>query len=204
MADALLRDLPSFLERVGTDAQCRAYLVEARWPDGFRCADGGHDRDWTHHRRVIEACRACGKQHSILEGTLFERTKTGPARWFLAIYRVTSSKGGISALELQRQMGFRSDGTLLRALAARGSSRNRIARLLTIDGPGCTRSAAPRAPPTTSPGCFNRPSASRPRRTGRSLQPTLLRALESQLLFISNSAPRSGVNLNITRPRNDR
>jgi len=115
MADALSkdlpRDLPSFLERFGTDAQCRAYLVEARWPDGFRCAGCGHDRAWSHHRRLIEECRACGRQHSILAGTLFEQTKTGLARWFLAIYLVTSSKGGISALELQRQLGFGSYGT---------------------------------------------------------------------------------------------
>ena len=41
-------------------------------------------------------------------GTVFEQTKTGLARWFLAIYLVTSSKGGIAATELQRQMGFGS------------------------------------------------------------------------------------------------
>ncbi|MFP4271163.1 MAG: IS1595 family transposase [Alphaproteobacteria bacterium] len=107
----LPRDLPRFLERFGTDAQCRAYLVEARWPEGFRCAGCGHDRAYSHHKRLIEECRACGRQHSILAGTIFEQTKTGLARWFLAIYLVTSSKGGISALELQRQMGFASYGT---------------------------------------------------------------------------------------------
>jgi hypothetical protein len=82
MADALLQDLPSFMERFGTDTPCRAYLVEVRWPDGFRCADCGHDRARSHHRRLIEECRACGKQHSILAGTIFEQTKTGLARWF--------------------------------------------------------------------------------------------------------------------------
>ena len=112
MADELLRDLPgdlpTFLERFGSDGQCRAYLVEARWPGGFRCAGCGHDAAYSHKKRLIEECRACGKQHSILAGTIFEQTKTGLARWFLAIYLVTSSKGGISAMELQRQMGFRS------------------------------------------------------------------------------------------------
>ena len=39
---------------------------------------------------------------------MFEQTKTGLAKWFLAIYLVTSNKGGISAMELQRQMGFGS------------------------------------------------------------------------------------------------
>ena len=43
--------------------------------------------------------------------TIFEQSKTGLSRWFLAIYLVTSSKGGISAMELQRQMGFGSYGT---------------------------------------------------------------------------------------------
>ena len=101
-------DLPSFLERFGSDEQCRAYLFAARWPEGFRCTACGHDRAWAHKARLIDECAACGKQHSLLAGTIFEQTKTGLAKWFLAIYLVTSSKGGISAMELKRQMGFGS------------------------------------------------------------------------------------------------
>jgi transposase-like protein len=112
MADELLSDLPgdlpTFLKRFGSDARCRAYLVRARWPAGFRCERCGHDQAYSHKKRLIEECVACGKQHSILAGTIFEQTKTGLSRWFLAIYLVTSSKGGISAMELKRQMGFGS------------------------------------------------------------------------------------------------
>jgi hypothetical protein len=61
-----------------------------------------------HKARLIDECASCGKQHSLLAGTIFEPTKTGLARWFLAIFLVTSSKGGISAMELKRQMGFGS------------------------------------------------------------------------------------------------
>jgi transposase-like protein len=104
----LPQDLPSFLERFGTDEQCRGYLFRMRWPDGFRCSACGHDRAWAHKARLIDECAACGKQHSLLAGTIFEQTKTGLARWFLAIYLVTASKGGISAMELKRQMGFGS------------------------------------------------------------------------------------------------
>ena len=104
----LPEDLPSFVARFGTDEQCRAYLFEARWPEGFRCAACGHDRAWAHRARLINECAACGKQHSLLAGTIFEQTKTGLARWFLAIFLVTSSKGGIAAMELKRQMGFGS------------------------------------------------------------------------------------------------
>jgi hypothetical protein len=112
MAGELMRDLPedlpTFLARFGSDAQCRADLALGRWPDGFRCAGCGQRRAYSHHVRLIEECAACGKQHSLLAGTIFEQTKTGLARWFLAIWLVTSSKGGISAMELQRQMGFGS------------------------------------------------------------------------------------------------
>jgi transposase-like protein len=108
LADDLPRDLPTFIARFGTDEQCHAYLVAKRWPDGFGCRACGHRQAWRLGRRNIYECAACGQQHSLLKGTIFEQTKTGLARWFLAIYLVSASKGGISALELQRQMGFGS------------------------------------------------------------------------------------------------
>jgi transposase-like protein len=97
-----------FNARFGTDEQCREYLFQARWPDGFRCDGCGHGDAYTLRTRLVHECTACGKQHSLLAGTLFEPTKTGLARWCLAIYLVTSSKGGIAAAELQRPMGFGS------------------------------------------------------------------------------------------------
>ena len=104
----LPRDLPTFIARFGSDEQCRDHLFKARWPEGFRCRACGHDDAYVLARRNIYECAASGQQHSLLTGTIFEQTKTGLAKWFLAIYLVTSSKGGISAMELQRQMGFGS------------------------------------------------------------------------------------------------
>src|SRR4051794_9652387 len=109
----LPRDLPTFIARFGTDEQCREHLFKARWPEGFRCRACGHDDAYVLARRNIYECAACGQQHSLLTGTIFEQTKTDLAKWFLAIYLVTSSKGGISAMELQRQMGFGSYQTAL-------------------------------------------------------------------------------------------
>src|SRR5947209_9788441 len=100
LPDDLPEDMPSFLARFGTDEQCREYLSRARWPDGFRCDGCGHGDAYKLRTRLVHECTACGKQHSLLAGTLFEQTKTGLARWFLAIYLVTSSKGGIAATEL--------------------------------------------------------------------------------------------------------
>src|SRR5436190_7896642 len=79
LPDDLPEDMPSFLARFGTDEQCREYLFKARWPEGFRCAACGHDDAYALRVKLIYECTACGKQHSLLAGTIFEQTKTGLA-----------------------------------------------------------------------------------------------------------------------------
>jgi transposase-like protein len=108
LPEDLPQDFLAFNARFGTDEHCREYLFKARWPEGFRCDGCGHADAYALRTRIVYECVACRKQHSLLAGTIFEQTKTGLARWFLAIYLVTSSKGGIAATELQRQMGFGS------------------------------------------------------------------------------------------------
>src|SRR5690349_7383945 len=108
LPDDLPEDMPSFMAQFGTDEQCREYLLKARWPDGFRCTACGHGDAYALRTKIVYECVACRKQHSLLAGTIFEQTKTGLAKWFLAAYLVTSSKGGIAATELRRQLGLGS------------------------------------------------------------------------------------------------
>src|SRR3954470_19748628 len=105
LPEDLPQDFLEFNARFGTDEQCREYLFRARWPGGFRCEGCGHGDAYALRTRLVYECVACRKQHSLLAGTLLEQTKTGLTRWFLAIHLVTSSKGGIAAAELQRQLG---------------------------------------------------------------------------------------------------
>src|SRR4051795_7155623 len=111
LPDDLPEDMPSFVARFGSDEQCREYLFKARWPDGFRCSACGHGDAYALRTKIVYECVACRKQHSLLAGTIFEQTKTGLAKWFLAIHLVTSSKGGIAATELERQLGLGSHQT---------------------------------------------------------------------------------------------
>lgn len=108
---SLAPDLPSFIARFSSDAACREHLARLRWPEGFRCQTCGPTRCYAHKKRLIYECDQCGKQHSLLAGTVFEQTKTGLSKWFLAIYLFTTSKGGIAAAELKRHLGFGSDQT---------------------------------------------------------------------------------------------
>jgi transposase-like protein len=53
-------------------------------------------------------CRACGRRTSVTAGTIFDRTRTPLSTWFAAIWFLTSQKNGMSALGLQRVLGFGS------------------------------------------------------------------------------------------------
>lgn len=97
--------LSDFLEQYGTEAQCEQALFAWRWPQGFRCPECGHTGHCMLGRGLYQ-CPHCRRQTSITAGTLFAGTKLPLTKWLLAIYLLTQSKNGISALELSRQLGI--------------------------------------------------------------------------------------------------
>lgn len=96
-----------FENRFATDAACRQYLYELRWPDGFRCPRCGHRENW-ETKRGLYRCSKCDFQVSVTAGTIFEDTRKPLRAWFRAMWYVTNQKHGVSALGLQRLLGLRS------------------------------------------------------------------------------------------------
>ena len=96
-----------FMEAYGTQAQCEATLIRARWPSGFRCprCGGEHASEFTRATMRYWQCRSCRHQTSLISGTGLEHTRLALTTWFLAIYLVTQSKTQIAALALRRQLG---------------------------------------------------------------------------------------------------
>ena len=83
-------------------------------------------------------CRACRRQTSATAGTVLHRTRQPLTAWFTAAYLMTSLKPGISALQLQRQLGLASFGTtwiLLHKLrrAMVNPDRRRLAGTVEVD-----------------------------------------------------------------------
>jgi transposase-like protein/ribosomal protein L37AE/L43A len=94
-----------FQQRFGTEEACREYLFASRWPDGFICpACGGRDAG-AQTRRHLWVCTACGRQTSITAGTVMHKTRLPLRTWFWAAYLVSTFQPGISAKQLQRQLG---------------------------------------------------------------------------------------------------
>ena len=101
------RTLAEFEARFRTQEACRAYLVQLRWPGGFRCPACGHGKAWAV-RTVLFQCAGCGRQTSVTAGTIFQDTRTPLTTWFRAMWWVTSQKTGASALGLQQGLGLGS------------------------------------------------------------------------------------------------
>src|SRR5271165_3041463 len=93
--------------RFSTEAACREYLAQLRWPEGFLCPHCGGGKAWPV-RGVLLECSACGAQTSVTAGTIFQDTRTPLPVWFRAMWWVTTQKNGASALGLQRVLGLKS------------------------------------------------------------------------------------------------
>jgi len=98
--------LPQFLKSYGTEDDCRKRLFQVRWPQGFVCPKCGCTRYYTVTTRNVYQCTRCKHQSSLISGTIFESSKLPLTTWFLAIYFITQSKNGLSALHLRRVLGI--------------------------------------------------------------------------------------------------
>jgi len=94
-----------FESRFATEEACRAYLMQIRWPEGWRCAHCGHSKGWATGRALWH-CAQCGYQSSVTAGTLFHGTNKPLRLWFKAMYLITAAKNGLSAKTLERELGI--------------------------------------------------------------------------------------------------
>ena len=121
------KSLKEFQQRFGDEAACRSYLAGCRWPEGYRCVRCRHPEAFELPRRGLWQCKSCNHQTSVTAGTVLHRTRMPLRLWFWAAYLVTTHTPGLSALQLQRQLGIDSYETawamlhkLRRAMVRRG------------------------------------------------------------------------------------
>lgn len=94
-----------FDDRFGTEEACRAYLMQIRWPQGWRCPRCDHGKGWATGRDLWH-CVQCGYQSSMTAGSIFHGTNKPLRLWFRAMYLITAAKNGVSAKTLQRELGI--------------------------------------------------------------------------------------------------
>jgi transposase-like protein len=101
-----------FIEKFGTEEQCRSYLYALRWSNGFRCPKCGYDKA-RNQNGIKYRCKGCRKETSLYEGTIFENTRKPLTTWFFAIWYITLDPGRTNSSELQRIVKLGSNNTAL-------------------------------------------------------------------------------------------
>jgi len=96
-----------FTTKFTTEQQCRDYLYQIRWPDGYACPKCENEKSWKIGNTLYE-CSSCGHQASVIAGTIFQDTRKPLKTWFTAMWWVTTQKNGASAKGLQQILGLKS------------------------------------------------------------------------------------------------
>jgi transposase len=85
---------------------CLERLRSRRYPDGSTCEKC--QRTTKYHRDVGRrsySCQWCGHHVHPTAGTIFEKSTTSLRLWFYAIFKMASTRCGISAKQLERELG---------------------------------------------------------------------------------------------------
>jgi transposase len=101
-----------FLAEFPDDAACLEHLWRSRFsPDGehAECPKCERERVFkryaTKQGRQSWTCTGCGHHVHPTAGTIFAKSSTSLKLWFHAIYLMTSTRCGISAKQLERELG---------------------------------------------------------------------------------------------------
>ena len=100
------RSLAEFQKAFADEASCAAFLFKRRWPDGFVCPACGKRRAVALKSRPrLFECLDCGRQTSLTAGTAMHRSKLPLTTWFWAAHLMATHSNGMSALQLEAQLG---------------------------------------------------------------------------------------------------
>ena len=98
------------------EAAAQDALMRLRWPNGIECplCDGGKKvyevtyrytaKDGTETVRRQWKCGACRRKFSVTSRSIFEGAHISVGQWIYAIFMICSSKKGISANQLKREL----------------------------------------------------------------------------------------------------
>lgn len=97
-----------FREKYPDDDTCLHTIFELRYGDLKVCPNEDCEKETKFHRvknRRCYECQWCGHQIYPTRGTIFEKSTTSLTNWFYAMYLMTATRSGVSAKEIERQLG---------------------------------------------------------------------------------------------------
>src|SRR3990167_8562651 len=97
--------IQGFFKQLSDDDACLEYLMKLRHGEALDCPKcGKHGKFHRIRRHPAYECAWCGYEIYPMVGTPFEDSHMPLQKWFYAMYLFTTSRYGVPAKELQRQL----------------------------------------------------------------------------------------------------
>lgn len=89
------------------DEACLAKIMEIQFGGSQTDCPVCKERRQFHlmSKRRAYACQVCGHHIYPCAGTIFHKSRTNLTKWFFAMYLMTSTRHGVAAKEIERQLG---------------------------------------------------------------------------------------------------
>lgn len=89
------------------DKACLEWLFDYQHPNGLTCEKCGVVNAKFHYisSKKSFSCQWCGHHVFPAAGTIFDHSSTPLTKWFYAIYLMSQTRTGISAKQLERELG---------------------------------------------------------------------------------------------------
>ena len=95
-----------FFRQFPTDDACLEHLWNIRFGDEVECEKCGKvGKFYRLRKEPAYSCPRCGHHIHPMVGTPFAKSRTPLQKWFYAMYMFTTTRHGVAAKELQRQLG---------------------------------------------------------------------------------------------------
>jgi transposase-like protein/ribosomal protein L37AE/L43A len=98
--------LRQFLNEFPTEDACLEHLMRTRYGDRHDCSKCGRNAHFYRLKtRKVYSCEYCGNQVAPMADTPFERTRTPLRDWFHVMFLFCTTRNGVAAKEVERQLG---------------------------------------------------------------------------------------------------
>ena len=95
-----------FMQQYPDDNACLDHLMHKHYGDTSTCTRcGKHGKFHRIKKHPAYACAWCGNCIYPMKGTIFAGSHTPLQKWYYAIYLFTTTRHGVPAMELHRQLG---------------------------------------------------------------------------------------------------
>lgn len=96
------QNLLEFAERFKTDLDCKEYVADIKWKDGYKCRKCGH-HGFQIRKDYSRTCNKCSDTQSPTANTIFHRVRFGVRTAFFICFEMVTTTKSLSAT----QMGVR-------------------------------------------------------------------------------------------------